>query len=335
MENLKDSEEVDPDKVIQLYILVSTLSSSGFLGDKPDPKLKAQTQETMKWANEAVDNLPAMAVPALVRGINVAARFQVASTQPFSHLSFRLLALADKNDDIPPLMYAMNDLGKGVPKDSPYHESFQRLRFKILTDSMLLETLLEKSKLTLTQDASDIAKLLEMPLLVLNFEGGCTLGRDKALFRIIKGRETNLGKQLKSKLAKEKQVIRVLELYKKQKMFIKTEELARQLWKKPTPFLVEKLKDSDPQVRWLVALIIARKRIPAEKELIELLSDPNAEVRDAAHKALVRLSRTTDFGLQPKLWTAWLGVQEPSTYRPGSSAEDFDLRLGEKKKKKE
>ncbi|HMF19576.1 MAG TPA: HEAT repeat domain-containing protein, partial [Gemmataceae bacterium] len=175
----------------------------------------------------------------------------------------------------------------------------------------------------------DMAKLLKVPFLM--FVPGCHFGH----LVISTARESNLGKQLDKKLAKEKQLIRVLELYQKHKMFFKTDELARSLWNKPVPFVVEKLKDPDPAVRWVAVQIISRKRIPAEKELIELLSDPKAEVRDAAHKALVRLGRTIDFGLQPKLWTAWLGVQEPSTYRPGSSAEDFDLRLGEKKKKKE
>ena len=100
---------------------------------------------------------------------------------------------------------------------------------------------------------------------------------------------------------------------------------------------MEKLRDPDPTVRWVAVQIISRKRIPAEKELIKLLDDPKIDVRQAAHHALVRLGRTVDFGLRPQLWTAWAGIQEPSTYRPSSSEEplDLDLRLGEKKKKKE
>src|SRR5262249_52333992 len=163
----------------------------------------------------------------------------------------------------------------------------------------------------LTRDAGDIAQLLRVPF--LKFVPGCVFGHLTI---------TSLGKELeKSKTAKEKQLIRVLELYQKHKMFFKTDELARSLWNKPIPFVLEKLKDPDPTVRWVAVQIISRKRIPAEKELIESLSDPKAEVREAAHHALVRLSRTIGFGLQPRLWTAWLGLQEPSTYRPGSSAE--------------
>jgi|GEM_PF-2891218 len=330
VENLKDSEEVDPDKVVQLYILASTLSSSGFPGDLADPQLKSQIQETMKWANEAVDKLPPLAVPALVRGINCAAQFQLAFTEPCSRLSLRLLALADKNEDLPSLMYAMNDLGKGVPKGSPYLESFQRIRLKILTDSMLLEKLLEESKTAVTRDTADMAKLLKVPFLM--FVPGCHFGH----LVISTAKESNLGKQLDKKLAKEKQLIRVLELYRKHKMFFKTDELARSLWNKPIPFVVEKLNDPDPTVRWVAVQIINRRRIPAEKELIKLLSDPKREVRQAAHHALVRLGRTVDFGLRPQLWTAWAGIQEPSTYRPPSSEEpgsiDLDFPILEKKK---
>jgi HEAT repeat protein len=334
-QKLKDSEEVDPDKVVQLYILVSALSSSGFLGDQPDPKLKNQLEETMNWASQAVDNLPPLAVPALVRGINCCARFQLAFTAPFSRLSLKLIALAQDSDDIPCLTYAMNHLGKAIPKDSPYSGSIQRSRFKVLTDSMLLEKAISSMDL----DIDELNNWLRM------FPPICHLQRGDALqANLLYGKEgdrfveriytttRNVKVQLKKSLEKEKQL---LLLHKKQKLFIKTEELTRKLWNKPIPFLVEKLTDPDPVVRWAAVQIISRKRIPAEKELIERLSDPNVEVRDAAHKALVRLGRTIDFGLQPRLWTAWLGVQEPSTYRPGSSAEDFDLRLGEKKKKKE
>jgi hypothetical protein len=162
---------------------------------------------------------------------------------------------------------------------------------------------------------------------------------------------TQIKQGLQKALIRDKLELQFLLLMKTQKMFTKTQDLLQKLWKKSNPLIVEKLGDPDPLVRWVATNIISRKRIPAEKELIERLKDPVAEVRTAARRALVRLSCGTDFGPQGQdspakmqqaiqRWTAWLDMQEPSTYRPGSSSGpkdplDFDFRFGEKKKKKE
>ena len=52
----------------------------------------------------------------------------------------------------------------------------------------------------------------------------------------------------------------------------------------------------DPLVRLLVISAISRRRVHLEKELIERLDDPVRIVREAAHRALIRLARGTDFG---------------------------------------
>ncbi len=55
----------------------------------------------------------------------------------------------------------------------------------------------------------------------------------------------------------------------------------------------------DPLIRLLVISTISHRRLHLEKELIERLDDPVAIVREAAHKALIRLGRGTDFGPKP------------------------------------
>ncbi len=54
--------------------------------------------------------------------------------------------------------------------------------------------------------------------------------------------------------------------------------------------------NKDPLVRLLVISTISRRRVHLENELIERLDDPVSIVREAAHRALIRLGRGTDFG---------------------------------------
>lgn len=77
----------------------------------------------------------------------------------------------------------------------------------------------------------------------------------------------------------------------------------------------------DPLVRLLVISAISRRRVHLEKELIERLDDPVRIVREAAHRALIRLGRGTDFGPVPKAsrkgiarsiekWGHWHALQQ-------------------------
>jgi hypothetical protein len=89
------------------------------------------------------------------------------------------------------------------------------------------------------------------------------------------------------------------------------------------------LQDSDPWVRFVAIHVAAKKWLPLEQELIELLNDSYPGVSDAARQALVRLSRGNDFGplatakpLQVRQaqeqWQAWLALQvatrQPASY---------------------
>ena len=385
--NLKDAEELDPDKIIQLYILLSTLSSSRFFGDQPDGKLTNQLQQTTKWASEAVDKLPALAVPALVRGINVSAQLRLAFTEPFSRLTFKLRTLIQDSDDIPSLTYSWINLGKGIPQDSPFWLSIQATRFQVLKDSNLLnalisakqariqmilvakkrieEKILAAGKQQILENNLAAMNFIEIPFQYIYFFPVCVRDRFTGkeywipdfsnpqkgwgqkkfgptpepiqnIYNKISTEKNNLEREIQKTLLKERRELQFLLLLRTQTKLSRTQKYLRLVWNS-VPLIVENLKDPDPMIRWVAIQIISRKRIPAEKELIKLLSDPKVEVREAAHHALIRLSRTIDLGRRPQLWTAWLESQEPSTYRPSSSEEpggplDLDLHLGEKKK---
>jgi hypothetical protein len=322
VEDLKDDgNDLDPDKLIQLYILVSHAIHSGFFGDK---MVKNQIQKTMSWARQGLDNLPPMSVPALVRGINCTAQSHLGFTEPFSCLNLKLRTLVQDSEDVPSLSYAAVNLGAGISEGSPFWATVQRMRSQILTNSTFLDRMIlelqqsilakkqfVKTMSTFVTNKKDLTNLLSLVSPI------CHGDHISPHFKQFQKNQVDL---------------QYLLFIKTQKMFSKTQDVFQQMWNKPNPFIVEKLKDADPLVRWVAVNIISRKRIPAEKELIELLSDPVAEVREAAHQALVRLSRGTDFGPRlmdspakiqqaSKRWTAWLEMQEPSMYRPGSSAE--------------
>lgn len=100
----------------------------------------------------------------------------------------------------------------------------------------------------------------------------------------------------------------------------KIDGLLRALAKEDGSVVLNQLSDPEPLNRWLGVLVVAKKRMPAEEYLIDLLADKHPAVRQAAHQALARISRSTDFGPAPKattkqiarsqeLWRNWLETQ--------------------------
>jgi hypothetical protein len=97
-------------------------------------------------------------------------------------------------------------------------------------------------------------------------------------------------------------------------------DLLRQLVQDDSAAVAKKLRDGDPFIRWLAIHVVAKKWLPLEMDLIELLNDPYPGIRDAAHNALMRLSRGNDFGppVNAKAsqieqaqtqWERWLALQ--------------------------
>lgn len=148
-------------------------------------------------------------------------------------------------------------------------------------------------------------------------------------------------------MLKEKQELEWLiyaQIVKTQKM---VEPTILSLWKAKDAELLAKLRDSNPLIRWFATDILSRRQVHVEKHIIPLLKDPYVEVRNAAHQALVRLGRGTDFGPSRKAskteikqamarWTEWLAIQDPVTPSVNSiESRNADLQpfpLIEKKK---
>jgi hypothetical protein len=83
----------------------------------------------------------------------------------------------------------------------------------------------------------------------------------------------------------------------------------------------EKFRSSDLIECTIAIDVAAERRLPVEGDLIELLKDTDEKVGLAAHRALVRLARGTDFGSLARMsvrdqqrrlakWRHWLALQQ-------------------------
>lgn len=96
-------------------------------------------------------------------------------------------------------------------------------------------------------------------------------------------------------------------------------EMAKTLREADVATIRSRLREDNSSVRRLLIQTIAQRRLPLEADLIDLLGDPNT--RSAAHDALTRLARGTDFGPIPGAsqrgiersidkWKQWLTLQQ-------------------------
>jgi HEAT repeat protein len=353
--NLKATKKVDAEELLQLYILTSTITCPRFLGNADDVKLKEAAQQARDWAATAVDELPnsPWVLPAVVRGVNLTAEFNLGFTEPFSRLDFKLQRLLEESTDVQALSYAMTQLGRGVPVNSPYFLSIERNAGQVMSNTTLLDWLILTKQQALAslkprvgaprvlkgepqQDLLSIRYTIALwslkPLL-------CTSRGDQLYDQInhlaeahkkattptlvVAGTPSITAAQASTAYTLGVE-IDLLARIKSLVSYRKKEQLRRSLAGSPAgPELIAMLRNPDPWARWGAATFIGRKHVHAEQELIALLSDPMIEVREAAHQALVKLARGTDFGPfvhdnQPKIqqaikrWQDWLALQDPS-----------------------
>ena len=113
-------------------------------------------------------------------------------------------------------------------------------------------------------------------------------------------------------------------------------DLMQQMSNKDSSELKISLEDPQPEIRWAAARTIGMKRLPLQEALIEHVTDPSGEVRQAARGALIQLSsapasgtakspksKSVDFGPAPsasrsaqataaRKWSDWWAKQAPS-----------------------
>lgn len=289
--------------LVQLYVFVSALpwSTAKAEGAKD---FMAKVADVRRWARRSLETLPhaSWQIPALARGINVCARFQLGFTEPFAGLTIKLRSLAEQSKNAKELLYVVGRLGHEVPKNSSYWGPVQQTRLQVLSSPFLLEKMIADQQRVFAKSLLALGSE-ELRFLVYMARGIC---HENPLYR---------DRSAKATAHRDQLALQFL-------LALKTERLFRDLWKLGTPALLEKLKDADPLVRWTAVSAVASKRIRVEEQLITLLADPVPEVADAAHRALIRLARGTDFGPQApnsaaktqlamQRWREWLAMQEP------------------------
>jgi HEAT repeat protein len=116
----------------------------------------------------------------------------------------------------------------------------------------------------------------------------------------------------------EQQLVALLLQQSSVKLFID------KITKEKPDVLQKQLQSKDSLARLLVITMIGQRKIHLEVEIIQSLNDPLPEIRQAAHNALVRISRGTDFGPVPgasrrgveravEKWRHWLELQKSAS----------------------
>jgi HEAT repeat protein len=147
---LKSTKKLDPDELVQFFILASTLACPEFLQGE-ESKLQEAAQAAMLWAGQSVDNLrfSPQVMAALVHGLNSTAEFPLGFTEPFSRLHFKFRALVQQaraDPDMPPLAYALIHLGESVPTNSPLYPALGWDVWELLNNTAVLDWMIARDE---------------------------------------------------------------------------------------------------------------------------------------------------------------------------------------------
>jgi len=198
-------------------------------------------------------------------------------------------------------MYVVENLGKPIPPHSKYYHAFMHMRNELSRNTVFTQWNPQKPwgpRLP----ANRFAENVRMARAQIELERQQVEAMQKA-----------------AQDAEYKAfMLRQLEQMAKQAEMI--DGLLRELAKEDNVVIANKLLDPEPTTRWLAVQIAGKKRLPLEHNLINLLADRHPLVRQAAHDALFRLSRGTNFGPDAKgtakqiassqrAWREWLAIQ--------------------------
>jgi hypothetical protein len=186
--------------------------------------------------------------------------------------------------------YTLQRLGNGVPPQSKYWHILTQLRGQLLAHAHLLKS--PAYKWAIQAKAAQAEQF-------------------RARLTLLRAAQAEQLRAWLEKLRQEREL---------------QARLLQHLWYQPEENLRDLLRDNDPTIRSLTAQVVNGKRLHFEGDLIELLGDESAEVRESARLALVRLGRGVDFGPAPKAkadertraadrWREWLALQDPPAGR--------------------
>jgi hypothetical protein len=272
-----------------------------------------------KEAQKAFLKLGQDAIPALIRGLNKAAK--IDHSCPAVTIAKRLSRMLSASKDPELLQFARENIGAGVTR-SKHMGVLKDLR----VTCMLRKSALEKAGIetawtpellkasAASRDSTDPAqkKLKGMSDAELVEAAGKERGAKLKLVL------TELGRRRGD--AAIGALGAAATTYEGDIQKLAREQLSKLLSNLSTATLKDKFTDDRAEVRAAAARVAASKGLHLESQLIDLLKDEEKVVRQAAHDALVKLNKGIDYG--PKAgaspeerkeaeqkWRAWLTKQ--------------------------
>ncbi len=291
---LTDEEEDKLDAVIDRFIKADVGELRG---------------EEYKKALTEFDKVGTEGIPALIRGLNRAAAIE--GSCPAVVIAKKLSKMLNASDDRELLLFARENIGAGVGKTRHAAVLAElRLACAVRNTALAREA---KNKPTSPGATTTDKALRSMSVGDLAKAAGSERGpRLKEVLRELETRKdeeaiTALGAAAGS--------------YDKDVRDLARDLLDKNLVRQGVRVIKDRTKDDRAEVRASAARVIGGKSLKLGDELIDLLGDENAAVREAAHAALVKLSKGTDLGpakdataderaAAVKKWRAWWERQE-------------------------
>jgi hypothetical protein len=238
--------------------------------------------EEGKKALQEFRELGPEAIPGMIRGLNRAAKIE--SSCPAVTIAKKLAVMLRASNDPDLLDFARENVGAGIT---------QSRHMAVIKDLKVLCIMRKRAVGNNPVTLRTPARQDQDQITTLAIPDSPPADQPKG--------DAKSAKRLR-KLAERNDDEAVAELAKaasskdKQTQQLGRELLAQVLSRQGADALKDRLKDGDAVVRATAARIVGAKRLPLGVELIDLLSDDDADVRQAAHQALVRLNRGIDLG---------------------------------------
>jgi hypothetical protein len=227
-------------------------------------------------------NLKSDAIPALIRGLNRAARIEHSC--PVTVIAEKLQRMLLTSNDQELLQFARDEIGAGVGR-TRHQNVVQDLRFRcMLRKNALARRGPPGPKAPRVMSTADLAK-------------AASTERGPRLKQVLTELEKRRGREVLDGLTV------AATSYDSDTQKLGRDLLDRHLARQPAAFVKARLADEQAAVRLAAVRVVSAKFPALATAVIDRLADDDAEVREAAHTALVRLSRGQDFGPSPEAAT--------------------------------
>jgi hypothetical protein len=261
-----------------------------------DQMIKADTGKLKgndaKQAMRDFDKLGPEAIPGLIRGINRAAQLEHSCPTLVIHKKLGRMLLASHDTEL--LEFARDNIGAGVGK-SLHMRALQDLRVQcMLRKNALLRSGLASSAPVPTAIPGTAAAKAPKSMTNAELLEAASTERGPRLKLILTELEQRKGPEVYQGLA-----LGAADSDLEMRQYSR-DLLDRHLGRQKPDEVKEKLKDEEPEVRKAATRVVAAKMPALTSDLIDLLTDGEADVRQAAHTALVRLAKGEDFGPDEK-----------------------------------